>query len=136
MQEKGFGRAAGSATGVSTRASFESLESRVFLSVAAPTGLASNRTSVSLAPNALAKMHILEFTTNSGTGNGNRAMSIAIFDDSTTVELPVDFAPLPAGSLILKASDFDAPEFDVRDFEIDGLIDSINRIAAESIVVN
>ena len=39
MQEKGFGRAAGTATGNSKRASFESLESRVFLSVAAPTGL-------------------------------------------------------------------------------------------------
>ena len=39
MQEKGIGRAAGAATGVATRASFDSLESRVFLSVAAPTGL-------------------------------------------------------------------------------------------------
>lgn len=39
MQEKGIGRATGTTTGATTRASFESLESRVFLSVAAPTGL-------------------------------------------------------------------------------------------------
>jgi hypothetical protein len=104
--------------------------------LAAPTGLASDRTMLSLAPNATAKMHILEYNTNSGSGSGNRAMSVAIFDNTTTVELPVDFAPLPTGSLVLTATDFDAPDFNPRDFEVDGLLDSINRIASESIIVN
>jgi hypothetical protein len=104
--------------------------------LAAPTGLASDRTMLSLAPNATVKMHILEFNISSGSGTSNRAMSIAILDDTTTVELPVDFAPLPSGSLILTASDFDTPDFDPRNFEVDGLIDSINRLASESIIVN
>ncbi|HUQ05833.1 MAG TPA: hypothetical protein VM261_25200 [Kofleriaceae bacterium] len=104
--------------------------------LSAPTGLASDRMTVSLSPNATAKVHILEFNTNSGSGSGNRAMSIGIFDGTTTVDLPVDFAPLPSGSLILTATDFDAPAFDARDFEIEGLVDSINRLASESINVN
>lgn len=104
--------------------------------LAAPTGLASDRMSVSLTPNASAKMHILEFDTNPTSGEGARAMSIAIFDDTTTIDLPVEFAPLPAGSLILRANDFDAPEFDPRDFEVEALVDSIQRLASESIIVN
>jgi hypothetical protein len=104
--------------------------------LAAPTGLASDRMMLSLAPNATAKMHILEFNTSSGSGSNNRAMSIAIFDDTTTVALPVDFAPLPSGSLTLTATDFDAPDFNPRDFEVESLVDSINRLASESIIVN
>ncbi|KAB2907526.1 MAG: carboxypeptidase-like regulatory domain-containing protein [Kofleriaceae bacterium] len=104
--------------------------------LAAPTGLASDRATVSLSPNASAKVHIIEINTNPTSGTGNRAMSIAIFDDTTTVELPVDFAPLPAGSLVVTANDFDAPGFDPQDFEVDSLIDSIERLASESIIVN
>jgi hypothetical protein len=102
----------------------------------APTGLASDRTTVSVSPSATAKVHILEFNTRPATGEGTRAMSIGIFDGTTSVDLPVDFAPLPSGTLILTATDFDAPTFDARDFEIEALVNSIDRLASESITVN
>ncbi len=105
--------------------------------LAAPTGLASDRMTVSLVPSAEAIVNIVEIDTKPTTGQGNRAMSIIMLGGaSNTITLPVDFAPLPSGPLTVRANAFDAPEFDPRNFEVETLIDSIERLAGESIVLN
>ncbi len=102
-----------------------------------PAGLASDRATVSLTPVAGAFAHVIEIDTNPTTGMGNRTMSIIILDDTTTVTLPVEFAPLATGPLSVTANAFDpGTGFEVRNFEVDSLIDSIQRLAGETIELN
>ena len=80
---------------------------------------------------------VMEFDTSSGGGSANRAMSVVVLDDSATVTLPTDFAPLPGGSLTYKVSAFDAgAAFDPRDFAIDDLQDQLIRLSTETIKLN
>ena len=104
--------------------------------LAPPTGLASDRAMVSLTPATGADLTILEIDTSSGSGDGNRAMSIAIFDGTTTVALPVDFAPLPGGALTVTANGFAAEGFTANDFEVEALVDSVTQLASETIKLN
>lgn len=103
--------------------------------LAAPAGLASDRSSVSFTPTAGAFAHVVEIeTAPAGGGDGIRAMTVVVLDDTTTVALPVDLAPLPTGALTVTASAFDpGAGFDVRDFEIEALLDAIQRLAGETI---
>jgi|JI10StandDraft_1071094.scaffolds.fasta_scaffold02978_5 hypothetical protein len=102
-----------------------------------PTGLSSDRASASFARVAGASAHVMEFDTSSGGGSANRAMSVVVLDDSATVTLPTDFAPLPSGSLTYKVSAFDAgTAFDPRDFAIDDLQDQLVRLSSETIKLN
>lgn len=102
-----------------------------------PTGLSSDRASASFARVAGASAHVLEFDTNAGSGSGNRAMSVVVLDDSATVTLPVDFAPLPSGGLSYKVNAFDAgADFDPRDFAIDDLDTILARLSSETIKLN
>ena len=101
-----------------------------------PAGLAFDRTTLSVAPVAGADVSIVEIDTSSGSGSSTRAMSVAIFDGTTTIALPVDLAPLPSGSLTVRASGFDADGFRPNDFEVETLLDAVTRLAGEGIVVN
>lgn len=103
----------------------------------APGGLASDRTTVSFNPSPGSFGTIIEIDTNSGTGTGNRAMGVIVLDDTTSVALPVDFAPLPSGSLRVKANALDAGDaFAPDDFEVETLIDAVERVASETIELN
>jgi hypothetical protein len=105
--------------------------------LAAPGGLASDRASVSFNPSAGAFGTIIEIDTNSGSGTGNRAMGVIVLDDSAEVALPVDFAPLPSGGLRVSASALDVGDaFATDDFEVEGLIDAVQRLASETIELN
>ncbi|MBK9035009.1 MAG: hypothetical protein IPL61_27725 [Myxococcales bacterium] len=102
-----------------------------------PSGLSSDRASASFAAVAGASAHVLEFDTNAGSGTGNRLMSLVVLDGSSTVTLPVDFAPLPSGGLAYKVSAFDAgADFDPRDFEINDLDTVLDRLSSETIKLN
>jgi hypothetical protein len=102
-----------------------------------PGGLASDRAMVSFTAVPGAFAHILEIDTNPASGTGSRAMSIISLDGTTTIELPVDFAPLPSGPLVVRANAFDAGTgFDVEDFEVETLLESIQRLAGETIELN
>jgi hypothetical protein len=103
----------------------------------APGGLASDRSSVSFNPSSGAFGTIIEIDTNPATGTGVRAMSIIVLDATTSVTLPVEFAPLPSGALRVTANALDAgDEFAVDDFEVETLIDSVQRLAGETIELN
>lgn len=104
----------------------------------APGGLASDRSSVSFNKSPGSFATIIEIDTNPGVGiEGNRAMSLIVLDDTTTIALPVDFAPLPSGSLMVHANAFDpGTGFAVDDFEVETLIDAIQRLAGETIILN
>ena len=105
--------------------------------LAPPSGLSSDRASASFARVAGASAHVMEFDTSSGGGSANRAMSVVVLDDSATITLPTDFAPLPSGSLTYKVSAFDAgAAFDPRDFAIDDLQDVLVRLSSETIKLN
>ena len=102
-----------------------------------PTGLASDRSTASFAAVTGAGAHVLEFTTSSGSGTENKAMGLVVLDGSTSVTLPTDFAPLPTGGLNFKVSAFDAGAgFDPRDFAIDDLKDTLERLSSETIKLN
>jgi hypothetical protein len=103
----------------------------------APGGLASDRASVSFNKATGSWATIIEIDTNPGSGTGNRAMSVIVLDDTTSVTLPVDFAPLPSGSLVVRANALDpGTGHEVDDFEVETLIDAIQRLAGETIVLN
>lgn len=105
--------------------------------LAAPAGLASDRMMVSFTPTTGAFAHVVEIDTNPTTGTASRAMSVISLDGTSTIALPVDFAPLPSGSLSVHVNAFDpGTGFDPQDFEVEVLIDSVQRLAGETIVVN
>ncbi len=102
-----------------------------------PTGLASDRVTASFTRTPGADFHVVEFDTSSGSGTGNRVLSIGIFDDASQVTLPTAFAPLPSGSVTMRVNTIDTgAEFDLRDFEIDAIVDDAVRLSADTIKLN
>ncbi len=105
--------------------------------LAPPSGLASDGTTVSFNRVAGSFATIIEIDSNSGSGNANRAMSVIVLDETTSVTLPVDFAPLPSGGKALHANAFDpGTGFAADDFEVETLIDAIQRLSGETILLN
>lgn len=105
--------------------------------LAPPTGLASDRTTASFTRSVADGPYIVELDTRSGSGTGNRVLSIAVLDGSSALTLPTDFAPLPSGSVTMKVSVIDTGSpVDLRDFEVDDLTDSAVRLAGDTIKLN
>jgi hypothetical protein len=101
-----------------------------------PTGLASDRTTASFTRNRAEGPYILELDRGGAATAGvrERLLSIAILDDSAQVTLPGDFAPLPAGAVTMRVTTLDTGSpLDLRDFEVDDLIDGAIRFAADTI---
>lgn len=102
-----------------------------------PTGLSSDRSSVSFGHVTGAGVHILEIDTAPASGRPSRAMSVAVLDDTATVALPTAFAPLPSGPITVRAVAADVgADFDTRDFAIDDFDDLVTRISSETIKLN
>ncbi len=101
-----------------------------------PTGLSSDRATVSFGRVAGASVQTVEIDTRTGAVN-NRQMSVIVLDDSATVTLPTAFAPLPAGSILVRASAIDVGvAFDPQEFAIDDFEDILARISSETIRLN
>jgi hypothetical protein len=62
--------------------------------------------------------------------DGTRWWSVAVFDDSTEVELGEHVA-LPDGTLSFRMQAFEAPDIDLEDFQIDAIEDLVTRISAD-----
>ena len=102
--------------------------------LAPPTGLASDRATASFARGRAEGPYIVEFNTSSGQGATNRALSIAILDDSSQVTLPTAFAPLPSGNVTMSVTTLDTgAAVDLRDFAVEDLVDNAIRFAGDSI---
>jgi hypothetical protein len=97
-----------------------------------PTGLASDRVTASFTRGRAEGPYIVELDTVAA--QPARVLSIALFDDSSQVTFPADFAPLPAGPITMRVTTLDtgAP-IDLRDFEVDDLTDGAIRFAADNI---
>jgi len=105
--------------------------------LAPATGISSDRATVSFGRVAGASAHTIEVDSAAGSGPATRAMSVLILDDSATVTLPTGFAPLPSGSLLVRATAIDAgASFDPQDFQLDDLADVLARLSAETIRLN
>ncbi|HVV87934.1 MAG TPA: hypothetical protein VHE35_33065 [Kofleriaceae bacterium] len=105
--------------------------------LAPPTGLASDRQTASFTRGAADGPYIVEFDSSSGQGAANRVLGVGIFDDSSQVSLPTDFAPLPSGPVTMKVTTLDTGSpIDVRDFEIDDLTQHAVRAASDVIELN
>ena len=116
-------------------ASASGLDAGAFLTP--PTGLASDRATISLARSAGADLDIIEISTSSGSGTSNQLFGIAILDGTTSVTLPTDFAPLPSGALEVKATSADlADGVELDDFAIDDFETLLLRAASDSIRLN
>ena len=104
--------------------------------LAPPTGLASDRVTASFTRSGGAGPYIMELNTSAGSGKKNRAMSIAILDDSSQVTFPTAFAPLPSGSVLLTVSTLTtASPVDLRDFSVDALVDDATALAGDTIIL-
>jgi hypothetical protein len=62
--------------------------------------------------------------------DGTRWWSVAVFDDSTEVELHEHLA-FPSGTLSYRVQGFEAPDIDLEDFQIDAIEDLVTRISAD-----
>lgn len=100
-----------------------------------PTGLASDRAQVSFSGVGEATVHTIEIDTTGATPS--RAMSVAILDDTATIDLPTDFAPLPGGALDVRVLAIEmSADFDPREFSVDDFDDIVQRIASDTLRLN
>jgi len=94
--------------------------------LAPPGGLAASAASVAFNRVAGAALHTIELA-----GDAGRALSIAIFDDSATVDLPAQVA-LPAGTIHVDVGAIEA-DLDVHDFSLAEDAEQIDRLASDGV---
>lgn len=104
--------------------------------LASPSGLACDRITVTAASPVGASFLRFDVDTRPASGLPVPAMRILVLDGSTSVALPVTFAPLPAGPLSVRAMASDVGAFDGRQFQLTALGTLLQRRSSISLPVD